>query len=72
MIGVCRDVRKIKIERIQDATFRRIPFQKKIDAGLKVLIRILYNESRDGFETIDKCLRKQPLVSLVFLPYNRK
>jgi len=36
MTGVCRDVRKIKIERIQDATFRRIPFQKKIGAGLKV------------------------------------
>jgi 4-hydroxy-tetrahydrodipicolinate reductase len=33
MTGVCRTVRKITVERIQDATFRRIPFQKKIGAG---------------------------------------
>lgn len=34
MTGVCRSVNKITVERIQDATFRRIPFQKKIGAGL--------------------------------------
>jgi 4-hydroxy-tetrahydrodipicolinate reductase len=34
--GVCRDVRQITVERIQDATFRRIPFQQKIGAGLTV------------------------------------
>ncbi len=34
MTGVCRSVRQITVERIQDATFRRIPFQKKIGAGL--------------------------------------
>lgn len=34
LTGVCRNVNKITIERIQDATFRRIPFQKKIGAGL--------------------------------------
>ncbi|MEZ6016564.1 MAG: dihydrodipicolinate reductase [Planctomycetota bacterium] len=32
--GVCRDVRSIRIERIQDASTRRVPFQKKIGAGL--------------------------------------
>jgi 4-hydroxy-tetrahydrodipicolinate reductase len=36
MTGVCRDVRKVTVERIQDATFRRIPFQQKIGAGLTV------------------------------------
>lgn len=34
LTGVCRHVEKITIERIQDASFRRIPFQKKIGAGL--------------------------------------
>lgn len=34
LTGVCRSVNKITVERIQDATFRRIPFQKKIGAGL--------------------------------------
>lgn len=34
MTGVCRSVNKVTVERIQDATFRRIPFQKKIGAGL--------------------------------------
>ena len=34
MTGVCRTVRQVTVERIQDATFRRIPFQKKIGAGL--------------------------------------
>jgi len=32
--GVCRDVRSIRIERIQDASTRRLPFQKKIGVGL--------------------------------------
>jgi 4-hydroxy-tetrahydrodipicolinate reductase len=36
MTGVCRQVNKVTIERIQDATFRRIPFQKKIGAGLTI------------------------------------
>jgi len=34
MTGVCQDVKSIKVSRIQDASFRRIPFQKKIGAGL--------------------------------------
>lgn len=34
LTGVCRTVRQVTVERIQDATFRRIPFQKKIGAGL--------------------------------------
>ncbi|NMC31289.1 MAG: dihydrodipicolinate reductase [Veillonellaceae bacterium] len=34
MTGVCKTVRQVTVERIQDATFRRIPFQKKIGAGL--------------------------------------
>src|SRR5262249_32283825 len=32
--AVCRSVRSVKVWRIQDATPRRIPFQKKIGAGL--------------------------------------
>lgn len=32
--AVCNDVRSIEIHRIQDAATRRIPFQKKIGAGL--------------------------------------
>jgi len=36
MSGICRSVQKVHIERIQDASFRRIPFQKKIGAGLTV------------------------------------
>lgn len=32
--AVCRDVRRVKVSRIQDATTRRIPFQQKIGAGL--------------------------------------
>lgn len=34
MTGVCRDVQSIKVSRLQDATFRRIPFQQKIGVGL--------------------------------------
>jgi len=36
MSGVCRNITKITVERIQDATFRRVPFQKKIGAGLSL------------------------------------
>jgi 4-hydroxy-tetrahydrodipicolinate reductase len=32
--GVCQEVKKIRSNRIQDASLRRIPFQKKIGAGL--------------------------------------
>ena len=32
--AVCREVRKVRIERIQDASFRRLPFRQKIGAGL--------------------------------------
>jgi 4-hydroxy-tetrahydrodipicolinate reductase len=34
--SICRDVRRITVERIQDAQFRRLPFQEKIGAGLSV------------------------------------
>jgi 4-hydroxy-tetrahydrodipicolinate reductase len=34
MTGICRNVIKVTVERIQDAQYRRIPFQKKIGAGL--------------------------------------
>lgn len=34
LTGVCQRVDRIKVSRIQDATFRRIPFQQKIGAGL--------------------------------------
>ena len=36
MTSICRDVKKVTVERIQDAQFRRLPFQKKIGAGLTV------------------------------------
>ena len=32
--SICKDIEHITVERIQDATPRRIPFQKKIGAGL--------------------------------------
>ena len=32
--AICREVRRIRIERIQDASFRRLPFRQKIGAGL--------------------------------------
>ncbi len=34
MTAVCQNVERIKVSRHQDATFRRIPFQQKIGAGL--------------------------------------
>jgi 4-hydroxy-tetrahydrodipicolinate reductase len=36
LTGVCRQVKKVTVERIQNAQFRRLPFQKKIGAGLSV------------------------------------
>jgi len=36
LTGICRTVNKVTVERFQDAQFRRIPFQKKIGAGLSV------------------------------------
>ena len=36
MTSICRDVKKVTVERIQDAQFRRVPFQEKIGAGLSV------------------------------------
>jgi 4-hydroxy-tetrahydrodipicolinate reductase len=32
--AVCREVRAVRVERVQDASHRRIPFQKKIGVGL--------------------------------------
>lgn len=34
--GICRNVKTITVERIQNAQLRRLPFQKKIGAGLTV------------------------------------
>lgn len=34
--GVCRSVTKVRIERIQNAGIRRIPFQKKVGVGLSL------------------------------------
>ncbi|MBS7614278.1 dihydrodipicolinate reductase [Candidatus Bathyarchaeota archaeon] len=34
--GVCQEIRNIKVERVMDASTRRMPFQKKIGAGLTV------------------------------------
>lgn len=36
LTGVCREINKIGIQRVQNAQYRRIPFQKKIGAGLTV------------------------------------
>jgi 4-hydroxy-tetrahydrodipicolinate reductase len=36
MTSICRDVKSVTVERIQDAQFRRLPFQEKIGAGLSV------------------------------------
>jgi len=36
MTSICRDVKRVTVERIQDAQFRRLPFQEKIGAGLSV------------------------------------
>ena len=36
LTGVCQDVKTVKVSRIQDASFRRVPFQKKIGAGLSL------------------------------------
>jgi len=36
LTGVCREVRHVTVERIQDAQFRRLPFQQKIGAGLSL------------------------------------
>ncbi len=46
LTAVCKNVKKIKIERIQDAQYRRIPFQKKIGAGLTPLE--FENKKKDG------------------------
>ena len=34
LTGVCHDVKKISVSRVQDASIRRVPFQRKIGAGL--------------------------------------
>jgi 4-hydroxy-tetrahydrodipicolinate reductase len=34
--GICRKINSIKVSRIQNASFRRIPFQNKIGAGLSL------------------------------------
>lgn len=34
--AVCRNVKSVRIERIQNAAFRRLPFQMKIGAGLSI------------------------------------
>jgi 2,4-diaminopentanoate dehydrogenase len=36
MTGICRKIKSIKVFRIQDASFRRVPFRKKIGAGLSL------------------------------------
>jgi hypothetical protein len=36
LTGVCQEIKSIKVERVMDAADRRIPFQKKIGAGLTV------------------------------------
>jgi len=36
LTAVCQDVKKVEVSRIQDAQFRRLPFQKKIGAGLSI------------------------------------
>jgi 4-hydroxy-tetrahydrodipicolinate reductase len=33
LTGICEEVRAVRVDRIQDASIRRLPFQKKIGAG---------------------------------------
>lgn len=35
-MGLCEEVKRVRIERVQDASLRRLPFQQKIGAGLSV------------------------------------
>jgi len=37
LTGVCQKVNKIKVERVMNAATRRVPFQKKVGAGLSVI-----------------------------------
>jgi len=37
LTGVCQKVNKIKVERVMNAAKRRVPFQKKVGAGLSVI-----------------------------------
>jgi hypothetical protein len=36
LTGVCQEVKRVEVRRVQDASVRRIPFQRKIGAGLTV------------------------------------
>ena len=36
LTAVCREIKRIEVRRVMDASTRRIPFQKKIGAGLSV------------------------------------
>ncbi|MGB0931427.1 MAG: hypothetical protein ACPGVB_11655, partial [Chitinophagales bacterium] len=36
LTAVCQNVERIEVRRFQDATYRRVPFQKKIGAGLSL------------------------------------
>ncbi len=36
LTAICKEVNKVTVERLQDAQFRRIPFQQKIGAGLSL------------------------------------
>ena len=36
LTGACPDVKKVEVRRVQDASVRRVPFQRKIGAGLTV------------------------------------
>jgi len=49
LTAACRSVDKITVERIQDAAFRRIPFRKKIGAGLAI---------KEFYEKVEKGILK--------------
>jgi 4-hydroxy-tetrahydrodipicolinate reductase len=36
LTGLCQEVKRVEVRRVQDASVRRIPFQRKIGAGLTV------------------------------------
>ena len=46
LTSVCQDVQKLIVHRIQDAAFRRIPFQKKIGAGFT--LEQFENKKKEG------------------------
>jgi len=46
LTGVCRNVKKVEVWRVQDASVRRIPFQQKI--GVSLTLEEFEAKKKDG------------------------